>query len=380
LRQVFAPAWLPPLDEAFGITRVAEITGLDRIGVPVVSVYRPLSRSLSIAQGKGLSNGQAHVSGIMECVEVWHAERPGGAVITGASWDLERGRIAHVDPFDLPVDVRGGLTRYRPVRWLRGRALRSGRDVWVPHAMVDTNYAGPAASHETAMFFATTTGLASATTSDAALAHALCEVVERDSVARWLRAGFGRVPSTGAPPPHWTAAVGLYERLRACEIRAMTWEPPCPPGLSCFYVALIDGASDLLLRQPPAAGSACHTSPERAWVDATLEAICARATRISGCREDLPAMSQDCIEAMSEWFRRQADASGTARSCVRENQATHSLTSILDAMAGSTLGEPVAVDLSPADRSYHVVRVVVPRAAVPAADPAHLLQVGSGAA
>ncbi len=46
--------WLKP----FGITRVANVTGLDCIGIPVVAVYRPNSRSLSVAQGKGVNAGQ----------------------------------------------------------------------------------------------------------------------------------------------------------------------------------------------------------------------------------------------------------------------------------------------------------------------------------
>ncbi len=37
----------------YGITRVADVTGLDHVGVPVVAVYRPNARSLVTAQGKG---------------------------------------------------------------------------------------------------------------------------------------------------------------------------------------------------------------------------------------------------------------------------------------------------------------------------------------
>ena len=37
----------------FGITRVANVTGLDHIGIPVVMVTRPNSRSISVSQGKG---------------------------------------------------------------------------------------------------------------------------------------------------------------------------------------------------------------------------------------------------------------------------------------------------------------------------------------
>src|SRR5258708_21974963 len=57
-----------------GITRIANLTGLDRIGVPVVAVYRPNSRSVAVSQGKGLNLPAAQASGLMESVETYHAE------------------------------------------------------------------------------------------------------------------------------------------------------------------------------------------------------------------------------------------------------------------------------------------------------------------
>lgn len=51
-----------PLMTFAGITRVADVTGLDTIGVPVVMVVRPNARSLSVSQGKGLSIVAAWIS------------------------------------------------------------------------------------------------------------------------------------------------------------------------------------------------------------------------------------------------------------------------------------------------------------------------------
>ena len=47
-----------------GITRVANVTGLDFVGVPVVMVTRPNSRSLAVSQGKGLDLDTAKASGL----------------------------------------------------------------------------------------------------------------------------------------------------------------------------------------------------------------------------------------------------------------------------------------------------------------------------
>src|SRR5215469_9766205 len=63
-----------PLLPVMGITRIANITGLDHIGVPVVVVCRPNSRSLAVSQGKGLDLMSAKVSALMESIEAYHAE------------------------------------------------------------------------------------------------------------------------------------------------------------------------------------------------------------------------------------------------------------------------------------------------------------------
>src|SRR5690349_5920121 len=72
-----------PLMPLAGITRVADVTWLDTIGIPVVMVVRPNARSLSVAQGKGLNIIAARVSGIMESLECFHAERVSGPVHMG---------------------------------------------------------------------------------------------------------------------------------------------------------------------------------------------------------------------------------------------------------------------------------------------------------
>jgi ribosomal protein S12 methylthiotransferase accessory factor len=56
------------------ITRPGNITGLDRIGIPVAVVVRPNSRSVSVSQGKGLELPQSMASALMEACEGFHAE------------------------------------------------------------------------------------------------------------------------------------------------------------------------------------------------------------------------------------------------------------------------------------------------------------------
>ena len=68
-------ARMRPVLREMGVTRVANVTGLDVVGIPTVLVVRPNARSLSVTQGKGASLEAAKASGIMECLEHYLAER-----------------------------------------------------------------------------------------------------------------------------------------------------------------------------------------------------------------------------------------------------------------------------------------------------------------
>lgn len=59
-----------PLAAQMGVTRVAVLTGLDVIGIPVVAAYRPNSRSIAVHQGKGTTLAAAKASAVMEAVEI----------------------------------------------------------------------------------------------------------------------------------------------------------------------------------------------------------------------------------------------------------------------------------------------------------------------
>ena len=59
-----------------GITRVADITSLDRIGIPVYSSIRPMAKdgAISVYNGKGATPVEAKVSAMMEGIERCSAE------------------------------------------------------------------------------------------------------------------------------------------------------------------------------------------------------------------------------------------------------------------------------------------------------------------
>ena len=60
-------AMITPLLKNFGITRVADIDGLDTLGIPVSVAIRPNARHLCDALGKGLT--KAFLSARLFCLE-----------------------------------------------------------------------------------------------------------------------------------------------------------------------------------------------------------------------------------------------------------------------------------------------------------------------
>jgi YcaO-like protein with predicted kinase domain len=62
-----------------GVTRIADITNLDRLGIPIFSAIRPSAArgAISIYSGKGSTEQRARISAVMESFERCLAERPG---------------------------------------------------------------------------------------------------------------------------------------------------------------------------------------------------------------------------------------------------------------------------------------------------------------
>src|SRR5438094_1376086 len=122
-----------------GITRLGNITGLDRIGIPVAMAVRPNSRSVSVAQGKGLNLPQAMASALMEACETFHAEEI-GPCCRAAYHDLARTETV-VDPERLCPAIHA-FDSGAAISWIGGYDLLRREPCWVPAEIVHTDYTG----------------------------------------------------------------------------------------------------------------------------------------------------------------------------------------------------------------------------------------------
>lgn len=279
-------ARLRPLLPAMGITRVANVTGLDRTGIPVVMVCRPNSRSVAVSQGKGLTLDAAKASGVMEAVEVWHAERIMRPLKLASLEEMRREqRVADVAL--LPRAAGSRFSPDLPLLWIEAEDLLGSGAAWMPFELVSANYTLPLPSGS-GCFQANTNGLASGNHRLEAVSHGLCEVVERDATTLWKHQSSGTRETRVLDPASVDDPVcrGVLEQLDAADVRIRIWETTTDFGIASIICLLVERAGD---GADPEFGAGCHPVRHVALLRALTEAAQARNTTIAGARDDYPA-------------------------------------------------------------------------------------------
>ena len=268
-----------------GVTRLAGVTGLDTIGVPVWTAIRPLGRSLSVSQGKGLTDTLAQISGLMEAIELFHAEsflpagirRSIGAVLNDPNF---------IGVETLPIRANGRVDFDSPIGWLELRSIVTDKKRWIPRELIDLDstqiYDG--------LFVSSSNGLASGNCETEALLHAICEVLERDQISHWLVAEYlsserdnRRLELSSGLPPAASEVVKLIQRG---GLDVAVWYSSITTDVPCFVCNIADAAGKTLFPHR-SSGYGCHPSKEIALLRALTEAVQSRVTFIAGSRDDL---------------------------------------------------------------------------------------------
>lgn len=347
-----------------GVTRLANVTHLDRIGLPVVMAIRPASRGLSVWMGKGLTLDGARASGLMEAIETHCAEhRPRGSLVAAAA---ELGPGATIRGLAaLPRQPHARLDRHAPIPWAPGRDLLTGRRVWVPAEAVTVDFGGRRA-HRT--FWSNTNGLASGNTRDEAVLHGLCEVVERDAFSLWQVAtpAHRRRMQLDLDAVDDPACREALDRLRAARIDAWAFDITSDAGVPA-YMCVIDDPRGHHPRLGRFGGTGCHPSAPHALFRALAEAIQSRLGFIAGAREDIPLENYDTIGGgialASHLERLPSPRAGRRRlrpSLVAATRVEAALESVVARVRAARLGAVAIVDLDRPAIGLPVVRVVAP--------------------
>jgi len=276
-----------PLCSRLGITRVADVTGLDHLAIPCVMVVRPASRNLSVMQGKGQSREAALASGFGEALESFCAER----IVAPARFDaLEN--VAHDPAFLVPTHhMREGVTEARDgIPWTLCANLLDGARRFVPSELVFADFTTPAPQGQ-GRFNVSTNGLAAGSCREEALLHGLCELIERDALALWMvrwEARKAAPPLDPATLPDDASRCGkLVAQIESAGLDVALYDITSDIGVPAFLCAVDDRRSGAALPIGRIVGSGCHPSASVALSRAITEAAQARLTIIVGARDDL---------------------------------------------------------------------------------------------
>ena len=288
---------------AFGITRVANITGLDRLNVPVCMVCRPNSASLSVSQGKGLTNDAAKVSGIMESIECYHAEY--------IEIPVNRASCAQISQTKKIVDVDRlsklagtSFTKNTEISWVNSWDIINNQNKLVPLECVHINCTD-CLHEENNPFISDTNGLASGNSIIEAVNHGLYELIERDALALWSH--LPRIERSKRKIILSTIDNAFVQdfllRVQSAKLDVGIWDITSDVGIPTFVCKLFNTEyySEGIR---PALGSGTHLSKEVAILRAITEAAQSRLTFISGSRDDkyvLQYKNQISLESYEKW-------------------------------------------------------------------------------
>jgi YcaO-like protein with predicted kinase domain len=358
---------LSPLTKEMGITRMANVTGLDWIGIPVVMVCRPNSRSLAVSQGKGLTLNEAQASGLMESIEFFHAEQIMLPLKLGSYENLDQGHTL-VDVNSLPMTQSTSFNTHLPLLWVEGYDLISEQPTWVPLNVVSMDATCPLFP-ASQVFLSTSNGLASGNHLSEAISHGISEIIERDAMSLWYlytekKRQLTRIDLSTIDD---VRCKGILAQFSAAGIEAMIWDTTSDIGVPVF-MCLIHENSGRMRTRYSAQGMGCHPCREIALLRAMTEAAQSRLTLISGSRDDM-------FRREYEWDHLQTSDIDSYRTLTPNRGSLRDFRSVPSFEANSfqqdvswqlrqliTIGieQVVAVDLTKSRYNIPVVRVVIP--------------------
>jgi ribosomal protein S12 methylthiotransferase accessory factor len=351
-----------PFALQMGITRLGNITGLDRIGIPVAVAVRPNSRSVSVSQGKGLDLAQAMASALMEAAEGFHAEEVGESRC--ASYRELAANQCVVDPLILCTTGRP-FDGDAKISWLEGYDLLRQEPCWVPAEIVHTDYTQPLDGY----FLAGSNGLASGNHLVEAISAAICELVERDAVAMWVALGIrARALRTldiaSVDDPDCRALLAKYEKA---NVAVRLWNVTTDIGLAAFVCDIRDPFVGEPGRLRRFQGVGCHPHRAIALTRALTEAAQTRLTYIAGIRDDLlpseykEPLTTDIVDALLDALCQETEALSFryAPSFVADDLG-QDLRWELERLAAAGIARVVVIDLTRSEFGIPVVRIVIP--------------------
>jgi ribosomal protein S12 methylthiotransferase accessory factor YcaO len=312
-----------------GVTRLADLTGLDIVGLPVAQAVRPASKSISVNMGKGRTIAAAKLSAFGEAFELFCAENAAGLLKCGAAGFPAKGVFSGLQS-PVPIDIIAFNLETEPNQFTSATGLAAHQDLWT------------------------------------AIRHGIYECIERHLYSQWFRAAPGRrvFGLTDAESISEDAGLLLVRHLERLGFKVLIWNIGHDAFIAAFLVELVAPQSIENSLVAYSQGMACHADSAVALFKALIEAVQTRMAYISGAREDLSAY--DFFGRLREMADNRLDFNSRNRppmkfrheSCPAEGE----LHRIRDSINELGLAEPSYVDLTPHESAMKAVKVLLPGA------------------
>lgn len=351
---------IEPLLRDYGISRVGNVTGLDRIGIPCHVAHKPMGTTLSNGSGKGLTLEASRISAAMEAIEQTYWEDvPPFSMVASAS-RMRADGVSIVD-CDLVPRMRHGLWNDElEIDWSPMTDLVTGEDVWAPSELITVRLP---ARRSAPTFIVGSNGLASGNTLDEAILSALNELIERDANALHTLAGEDR-PEDAFDARYLSELIGdpvasLVETVERADLQLAVVDHTSDLGVPTYNAFIHDRA---LTRAGAFGGLGTNLDPVVALTRAITEAVQSRTLIIAGARDDCFASGRlASILASHHWL---VPEPGRVRPVIPASQSTGTILGdieqIVTTLAAAGMSQVLVHRYTEPGHPFHVVRVVVP--------------------
>ena len=355
-----------------GITRVADITDLDRIGIPVFSSIRPTADdgAISVYNGKGATPAEAKVSAMMEGIERYSAEVHDREMVSGRFSELGScENVLNPDELILPHSS----DHDQSIQWTRGYDLVNDEEILVPASAVF--HPLPLSRDHAALFRTNTNGLASGNEIEEAIFHGLSEVIERDA---WSLVEASRNTSPAITSPDNGMIGDLMDRFSDAEVSVQIRDMTSDIGIPTFAAV----SDDTLLKDPAllTIGMGTHTNAYVAMLRAITEVAQSRLTQIHGAREDTTVaefrtkIGYERTKRLNKYWFGASDVTGEGDrdfdgiTSFESDDFLDDIGYMIRNLEGAGMDRVIVVDLTRSEIDVPVVRVIVPGLEVYAMD------------
>lgn len=356
-----------------GITRIAEITHLDRLGVPVYSAIRPgaAEGAVSIYAGKGATKSQAKASAMMEAFERYSAEINESDTKekfeSGIFLEMEKA----INPEELILPQLSLEVDKTNLDWVKVVDITDDREYMIPANSIYHPYISLKGS---SLFQSNTNGLASGNCVEEAVFHGILEVVERDawSIFEAKKEPKSEVNCENTENP---LIQDLLDKFAKAGIEVKLID--LTADIDITTIAAV--SDDTVLKDPAllTLGVGTHLDPEIAVLRALSEVAQSRATQIHGTREDTTRavfMRKAGYERMKKinrhWFGESQKFIDLSKIKDKSRQSfKDDIDTSINLIRKNGFKKILFMDLTRSEIQIPVVRVVIPGLEVYSVDP-----------